>query len=134
MKRLHVHIGVSDIPASVAFYAKLFGEAPTTQENDYAKWMLEDPRVNFAISARAKHRGVDHLGLQTDDEVELTQLRDRLKSGDVAMWHEGQVQCCYAESEKSWAQDPDGVAWEAFTTMDTVNTYYGDSPKTCDPR
>ncbi|MEL7296146.1 MAG: ArsI/CadI family heavy metal resistance metalloenzyme [Pseudomonadota bacterium] len=130
MARMHIHVGVDDIENNVTFYTTLFGAAPDQQEADYAKWMLDDPKVNFAISARARQHGVDHLGIQVETEEELDALRARLDAANVEQWHEGKVQCCYAASDKSWAQDPNGVAWEAFTSMARVATYYGDDAPT----
>lgn len=126
MKRLHIHVGVTDLDESMGFYSTLFGTAPTVSKPDYAKWMLEDPRVNFAISAANEHKGVEHLGIQVDGEAELAEVYGRLKSADRPLIEEGCTTCCYAKSEKSWVSDPDGVLWEAFhTTGDS--TVYGNS-------
>lgn len=126
MKRLHVHLGVNDLEQSIGFYSTLFGAAPTVTKPDYAKWMLEDPRVNFAISASNKHKGIEHLGIEASDQIELTEVYGRLKSADRPVVSEGCTTCCYAKSEKSWVSDPDGVLWEAFhTTGDS--TVYGDT-------
>lgn len=128
MKRLHVHVGVTDLNASIGFYATIFGAEPDVVKPDYAKWMLDDPRVNFAISA-GKHvqKGVEHLGIQVDDTGELADVYGRLKAADRPVLEEGRTTCCYAQSEKSWIADPDGVVWEAFYT-DGEATHYGDSP------
>ena len=128
MKRLHVHVGVTDLNASIGFYATIFGAEPDVVKPDYAKWMLDDPRVNFAISA-GKHaqKGVEHLGIQVDDSGELADVYGRLKAADRPVLEEGRTTCCYAQSEKSWIADPDGVVWEAFYT-DGEATHYGDSP------
>jgi catechol 2,3-dioxygenase-like lactoylglutathione lyase family enzyme len=128
MKRMHVHVGVSNLDRSIAFYSTLFGSAPSVVKPDYAKWMLEDPRVNFAISA-GKHaaKGIEHLGLQAEDAGELAEVYGRLKAADRPMLEEGRTTCCYARSEKSWIADPDGLVWEAFFT-DGEATVYGDSP------
>lgn len=128
MKRFHVHVGVSDLDASIAFYSGLFGEAPTVTKSDYAKWLLEDPRINFAISQKCgADKGIEHLGLQAEDENELKEVYGRLKSAQGPVMEEGATTCCYAKSEKSWIADPDGVVWEAFLTTGD-STVYGDSP------
>ena len=114
MKRLHVHVSVEDIPASIRFYRELFSAEPTVTKDDYAKWMLEDPRVNFAISRRAGATGVDHLGIQVEDPTELAEVYERLKKAEGPVVEEGETTCCYAQSEKSWIHDPQGVEWENF--------------------
>ena len=128
MKRLHVHVGVNDLNQSVRFYSSLFAGEPTVIKDDYAKWMLDDPRVNFAISAgnHAK-KGIEHLGIQAESTDELSEVYGRLKAADRPVLEEGQTTCCYAKSEKSWISDPDGVVWEAFLTNGEA-TVYGDSP------
>jgi hypothetical protein len=123
MKRFHVHVHVADLGKSVAFYNKLFAAEPSRLEADYAKWMLDDPRINFAISTRGSEKGVDHLGIQADDAAELTELKSRAKAADMALFDEGQVTCCYAHSEKYWVTDPQGVAWEHFHTLGSVPVY-----------
>jgi len=129
MKRLHVHVGVSNLDQSIAFYSTLFGAKPTVNKDDYAKWMLDDPRVNFAISAgHLAAKGIEHLGIQAESEGELAQVYGRLKAADRPMLEEGATTCCYAKSEKSWISDPDGVVWEAFFTNGQA-TVYGDSPE-----
>lgn len=120
MKRFHVHLHVDDITASIGFYSKLFAAAPTRVESDYAKWMLDDPRVNFAISTRGKEPGIDHLGFQTDDAAELAELKARAESADMALLDEGETTCCYARSEKHWITDPQGIAWEHFHTLGDI--------------
>src|SRR5687768_9451462 len=128
MKRLHVHVGVGDLDRSLAFYSALFGAEPTVVKPDYAKWMLDDPRVNFAISAgQHASKGVEHLGIQAEDSDELAEVYGRLKAADRPVLEEGRTTCCYAKSEKSWIADPDGLTWEAFFT-DGEATIYGDSP------
>jgi len=128
MKRLHVHVGVGDLDRSIAFYSTLFGAKPTVTKDDYAKWMLDDPRVNFAISAgHLAARGIEHLGIQAESSEELTEVYGRLKAADRPVLEEGATTCCYARSEKSWISDPDGVVWEAFFTNGEA-TVYGDSP------
>lgn len=116
MKRLHVHVGVNDLGHSIRFYSTLFGVEPTVTKDDYAKWMLDDPRVNFAISAgNHARKGIEHLGIQAESPEELTEVYGRLKDADRPVLEEGQTTCCYAKSEKSWISDPDGVVWEAFS-------------------
>lgn len=128
MKRLHVHVGVDDLDRSIGFYASLFGAAPSVKKPDYAKRMLDDPRVNFAISeGQHEATGIEHLGIQVEDESELAEVYGRLKSAGRPVLEEGATTCCYAESEKSWIADPDGVFWEAFLTSGEA-TVYGDSP------
>lgn len=128
MKRLHVHVGVNDLDRSVRFYSTLFGAAPTVIKDDYAKWMLDDPRVNFAISAgNHASKGIEHLGIQAEDPDELAQVYGRLKQAGRPVLEEGATTCCYAKSEKSWVSDPDGIVWEAFHTHGEA-TVYGDSP------
>ena len=128
MKRLHVHVGVEDLDRSVRFYSTLFGAEPTVTKADYAKWMLDDPRVNFAISS-GNHaaKGIEHLGIQAEDTGELAQVYGRLKQAARPVLEEGATTCCYAKSEKSWVSDPDGVVWEVFHTHGEA-TVYGDSP------
>ena len=123
MKRFHVHAHVSDLHASIAFYSKLFGAAPARVESDYAKWMLEDPRLNFAISTRGGAPGVDHLGIQTDTEAELAELKARARAADLTLDDEGQTTCCYARSEKHWITDPQGIAWEHYHTLADIPVF-----------
>ncbi|MEZ4287755.1 MAG: ArsI/CadI family heavy metal resistance metalloenzyme [Polyangiales bacterium] len=125
MKRMHIHVGVDNLDESIKFYTALFGAEPTKVKTDYAKWMLDDPRLNFAISTRTK-TGVDHLGLQVDDDDELSSVRERLKNADMALFGEGQTVCCYAESDKSWVKDPSGISWEAYRTMNDVRLFSSD--------
>jgi catechol-2,3-dioxygenase len=127
MKRFHIHVGVKNLEQSVQFYSTLFGQKPTKLKSDYAKWMLEDPRLNFAISTRTNEQGVDHLGIQVDEDSELTQITERLKNADVGVYDEGETTCCYAESKKAWVQDPSGVAWEAYRTMSDAELFKGKS-------
>ncbi len=128
MKRLHVHVGVADLDQSIRFYSTLFAAEPTAVMEDYAKWMLDDPRVNFAISAgKHDHKGIQHLGVQAASVDELGEVYGRLKAAERPVLEEGRTTCCYAKSEKSWITDPDGVVWEAFFT-DAEATTYGDSP------
>ena len=123
MKRFHVHAHVEDLAKSVAFYSRLFAAEPSRHEADYAKWMLDDPRINFAISTRGGTIGIDHLGIQTDDAQELDELKSRAQAADMALLDEGQTTCCYARSEKHWVTDPQGIAWEHFHTLDSIPTF-----------
>jgi catechol 2,3-dioxygenase-like lactoylglutathione lyase family enzyme len=127
MKRFHVHLGVPDLAASIRFYSGLFGFAPTVRKDDYAKWMLDEPRVNFAISQREHGRkGLNHLGMQAESADELAELRARFEAADrSATVAETDVACCYSRSNKHWVTDPQGIAWEAFHTLDTVPMYDG---------
>lgn len=118
MKRLHIHIGVEQLDEAIGFYSKLFGAEPIKRKPDYAKWMLDDPRVNLAISTRTSTKGVDHLGIQVEKEQELMDIRNRLQAGSLPVFEEGETLCCYAKSDKSWIQDPSGVPWEAYRTME----------------
>lgn len=128
MKRFHVHVGVSDVDKSIAFYSSLFGSEPSVVKADYAKWMLDDPRINFAISAREDAvKGIEHVGLQVEDRQELEEVYGRLRAADRPVLEEGATTCCYAQSEKSWIADPDGVVWEAFLT-EGESTVYGGNP------
>lgn len=129
MKRLHVHVGVKDLDQSIRFYSTLFGADPTVTKDDYAKWMLDDPRVNFAISSNHHAaKGIEHLGIQAENNDELAEVYGRLKAADRPVLEEGATTCCYAKSEKSWISDPDGIVWEAFFT-NGESTVYGDSPE-----
>jgi len=123
MKRFHVHAHVDDLNASVAFYSKLFAAEPTRLETDYAKWMLEDPRINFAISQRGAKPGVDHIGFQVDTEEELAALRDQVGKAEIAALDQPETTCCYARSSKYWITDPQGVAWETYRTMGEAEIY-----------
>ena len=128
MKRFHAHVHVDDLAQSIAFYSKLFAAAPTRVEADYAKWMLEDPRVNFAISTRGAKPGLDHFGLQTDDAAELAELKARAEAADMALLDEGNTTCCYARSEKHWVTDPQGIAWEHFHTLGDIPVFNEAAP------
>ncbi len=125
MKRFHIHVGVKDLNQSIQFYSTLFGHKPTKVKEDYAKWMLEDPKVNFAISTRPEKEGVDHLGIQVDEVSELGEISERLKKADLGVFDEGTTTCCYAESSKAWVKDPAGIAWEAYHTMADAETFSG---------
>jgi catechol 2,3-dioxygenase-like lactoylglutathione lyase family enzyme len=123
MKRFHVQFSVSNVEQSVQFYSTLFGQKPTVLQGDYAKWMLEDPRINFAISHRAKVTGIEHLGLQADTPEELAELTARLRDANFAVMDETATTCCYAQSDKGWVHDPDQIAWESFYTFGSATTY-----------
>jgi catechol 2,3-dioxygenase-like lactoylglutathione lyase family enzyme len=125
MKRLHVHISVEDLQHSIGFYSALFASEPTATKHDYAKWMLDGPRVNFAISTRGRQPGLNHLGIQVEDKEELSEIYGRLRAAGGAIVEQGETRCCYAQSEKSWIDDSAGIAWEAFLTKGEV-TDYGD--------
>lgn len=127
MKRFHVHLHVDDLAKSIAFYSNLFASPPLRVEADYAKWMLDDPRVNFAISTVGHGRGIDHLGIQAEDETELAELKARGQAADRTLLDEGETVCCYARSEKHWVTDPQGIAWEHFQTLDGAVPVYGQS-------
>jgi catechol-2,3-dioxygenase len=127
MKRFHVHVSVNDIAQSVGFYSTLFGNAPTVQKDDYAKWMLDDPRINFAISAHGQAAGLDHLGFQVESAEELHTMTNTLQQAGVAVTGMGAATCCYAQSEKGWVHDPQGIAWESFVTTGQSTTYGADS-------
>ena len=129
MKRMHIHVGVDNLDASIKFYSTLFDAEPTVKKDDYAKWMLDDPRVNFAISSENHaSKGIEHLGIQAESEDELQQVFTRLRKADAPVLEEGQTTCCYAQSEKSWIADPDGIVWEAFYT-NGESVIYGDEPE-----
>ena len=127
MKRLHVNLAVKDLDQSVRFYSTLFAAEPTVLQPDYAKWMLEDPRVNFAISTRGAAQGLDHLGIQVDSREELAQLADLLESAGTTVHDKGEARCCYARSDKAWVRDPEGLAWESFFTFGSDTVYGEDS-------
>jgi catechol 2,3-dioxygenase-like lactoylglutathione lyase family enzyme len=129
MKRMHVHVSVRDLNASVRFYSTLFAAAPTVLEADYAKWMLDDPRVNFAISTRGAPTGIEHLGIQVADTDELHEVYERLEKADAPVLDEGETVCCYAKSEKSWIEDPQGIRWETFLTTGESTLYGSEAPK-----
>jgi catechol-2,3-dioxygenase len=127
MKRFHVHVAVEDIAQSTKFYSNLFGSTPTVQKGDYVKWMLDDPRINFAISARGREGGLDHLGIQVESREELEEVSTRLKQADMQVLDEGATTCCYAKSEKAWVVDPQGIAWETFLTTGSATVYGNDN-------
>jgi catechol 2,3-dioxygenase-like lactoylglutathione lyase family enzyme len=123
MKRLHVHVSVADLNQSIQFYSTLFGAKPIKQKADYAKWMLEDPRVNFAISTGASSTGLSHLGIQAEDQAELDELTARAKVAGESVLIESGASCCYARSNKAWVEDPAGLRWETFFTFGDITTY-----------
>ena len=123
MKRFHVHVHVEDLAKNIAFYSAMFNAQPARTEADYAKWMLQDPPVNFAISTRGGTPGVDHLGIQVESEEELAELRGHAARADLAVLDEGETSCCYARSEKYWVTDPQGVAWEQFHTLESIPVF-----------
>jgi len=128
MKRFHVHVSVDDLDANVRFYSTVFGAPPTVLKPDYAKWMMEDPRANFAISKRGIKPGVDHLGVQVESETELAALRQQVAAAEIAALDQPNAECCYARSDKYWTTDPQGIAWETFHTLDAVPVY-GDAAR-----
>jgi len=123
MKRFHVHVAVKDLESSIGFYSALFGAEPTVTKTDYAKWMVDDPRINFAISERGARTGVNHLGLQVDSDEELEQLRVQARHADLVAAAEKNVSCCYARGNKYWYTDPQGVAWETYHTLEQVEFF-----------
>ncbi len=125
MKRFHVNVAVADLHKSVDFYQMLFGEPPTVLKDDYAKWMLDDPRINFSLSPSKKSHGVNHVGLQADTLEELGDIQQRLYAAGESTYEQPDAECCYAHSSKTWVRDPDAVVWETFVTHDDI-TYYGE--------
>ena len=142
MKRFHVHLHVQDLQQSIAFYSRLFAAEPTRIESDYAKWMLDDPRLNFAISTRGEQPGLDHLGIQVESSEELQTLKAQAAQADMALLDEGETTCCYARSDKYWVTDPQGIAWEQFHTLDSIPVFsqkssapnQASAPACCAPR
>jgi len=128
MKRFHVHLHVNDLSRSIGSYSRLFDATRTRVESDYAEWMLQDPPLNFAISTRGAQPGIDHLGIQTDDAAELGALKARAEAGNLVLFDEGKTTCCYARSEKHWINDPQGIAWEHFRTLDNIPAFREDIP------
>jgi len=131
MKRLHLHISVDDLAKSIRFYSTLLGAEPTVEKSDYAKWMLDDPRVNFAISQRGAATGLNHLGVQVESADELAEMHARLQGLEGKLTEETGAACCYAKSDKYWATDPEGIAWETFHTLDSIPVFGGDAPEAC---
>ena len=127
MKRFHVHVAVADLEQSIQFYSTFFNTQPTVKKEDYAKWMLDDPRINFAISTRGREPGLDHLGIQVEHSDDLKEISLRLKAAQQPVLEQEQTTCCYAKADKAWVHDPQGIAWESFYTTDTATTYGEDS-------
>jgi catechol 2,3-dioxygenase-like lactoylglutathione lyase family enzyme len=123
MKRFHVHVSVEDIEANVQFYSTVFGAPPAVLKPDYAKWMLDDPPINFAISTRGLGSGIDHLGIQVDSAEELAALREQVTAAKVVAFDQSDAACCYARSDKYWTTDPQGIAWETFHTLESIPVY-----------
>ena len=132
MKRFHVHVSVDDLETNVRFYSTVFGAPPTVRKDDYAKWMIEDPRVNFAISRRGAKLGLDHLGLQVESDDELAVLRGQVERAEIAALDQTDAACCYAKSDKYWITDPQGIAWETFHTLDAIPVF-GEDNRTGQP-
>lgn len=127
MKRFHVHVSVDNLQNSIEFYTRMFGAEPTMRKEDYAKWMMDDPRINFAISERGRPVGLDHLGMQMDSMDELSAATSHLKNVGLSVLEEGSTTCCYAESDKGWVRDPNGIAWENFYTHGEATVYGSDT-------
>ena len=123
MKRMHIHVGVKNLKESISFYSKMFATAPTIEKTDYAKWQLEDPKINFAISARGAAEGLNHLGIQVEDAAELTDMKSRLDTLQAELVEEEGTACCYAKSDKYWVNDPSGIPWETFHTLDSIPVF-----------
>ena len=129
MKRIHLHLGVTDLVKSRAFYEKLFQAKPKKTKKDYLQWILDDPKINFAISTRSSTKGLDHLGIQVNSIQELSKIRENFSKSSLSTHSEGEVTCCYAKSEKSWVTDPNGIAWEAYYTMDDAEMFHSEEEK-----
>ena len=123
MKRMHIHVGVKNLKESISFYSKMFATEPTIEKTDYAKWQLEDPKINFAISARGAAEGLNHLGIQVEDAVELSDMKSRLDTLQAELVEEEGTACCYAKSDKYWVNDPSGIPWETFHTLDSIPVF-----------
>jgi len=139
MKRFHVHVAVDDLEANIRFYSTVFGAGPTVHKSDYAKWIVENPRLNFAISSRGARAGVDHLGFQVDSDEELNALRGQIGGAEIAAFDQPDAQCCYARSDKYWITDPQGIAWETYRTLGEAEIYgaetrSGASVACCSPK
>lgn len=134
MKRLHLHIAVENLEQSIGFYSVLFGAEPSIRKDDYAKWMLEDPKVNLAISQRGVHAGLDHVGIQVETDAELRDLSARLKSAGQSTSDQEDTTCCYSRSNKSWVTDPSGLRWETFFTFGDATVYGEDEPPAAKPK
>jgi len=127
MKRFHVHVSVDDLDASIRFYSTVFGAQPAVLKDDYAKWMLDDPRINFAISKRGARPGLDHLGIQVESGEELVTLRSQVEQAQIAAFDQPGASCCYARSDKYWTVDPQGIAWETFHTLESIPIFGADN-------
>ena len=134
MKRFHVHVSVDKLPENIRFYSSIFGAEPSVAKEDYAKWMLDDPRVNFAISTRGHEAGVNHLGVQVESEAELKDMRVRLIAAQAPVLEQKEAACCYAKSDKYWITDPQGIAWETFHTLGSVPLYGEDTASRTEPQ
>jgi catechol 2,3-dioxygenase-like lactoylglutathione lyase family enzyme len=134
MKRFHVHLAVDDLEDNIRFYSAMFQAEPTVRQPDYAKWMLDDPRINFAISARGREPGLDHLGLQVESGDELEAVRQGLAAAALPVTAQDRAACCYAHSDKHWTVDPQGIAWEAFHTLESIPTFGADTVIRIEPR
>jgi hypothetical protein len=134
VKRLHLHVAVENLDHSIGFYSTLFASRPTVTKSDYAKWMLDDPKVNFAISARGAEAGLDHVGIQVESEAELRELASRLKDAGQTTRDQEAANCCYARSHKSWISDPSGLRWETFFTFGEATSYGEDDVPTDEPK
>ena len=131
MKRCHVHVAVEDLEATIRFYSGVFGVPPTVRKPDYAKWMLEDPRINFAVSKQSENSGIDHLGIQVDSGEELAALRQQVAGAHIAAQDQSNAECCYARSDKFWTEDPQGTRWETFHTFGEATTYHAGGDASC---
>jgi catechol 2,3-dioxygenase-like lactoylglutathione lyase family enzyme len=134
LKRLHVNVAVEDLDASIKFYSTLFAAEPSVRKPDYAKWMLDDPRVNFAIATRGEKKGIDHLGIQVENEAELAEVYGRLQQAERPVLDQGETTCCYAQSAKSWISDPEGISWETFLTRGESTVYGEERPVEAAPK
>ncbi|MFM9835041.1 MAG: ArsI/CadI family heavy metal resistance metalloenzyme [Methylophilaceae bacterium] len=123
MKKMHLHVSVNDLNKSISFYNSLFGASPTVLKADYAKWMLDDPLVNFAISQRGAAAGLDHIGIQVENDNELSEIKERLEKAELNLLTQEGTTCCYAKSDKHWVQDPSGIAWETYRTLESAPTF-----------
>jgi catechol-2,3-dioxygenase len=132
MKRIHLHISVENLTQSIVFYNHLFGAKPTVEKADYAKWMLDNPLVNFAISQRGAKVGIDHIGIQVETEAELAELKNRIDEAEMSVVSQEGAACCYAKSDKHWVQDPSGIAWETYHTLDSSPTFNDSTPTKSD--
>ncbi len=123
MKRFHLHLSVDDLEQNIGFYSGIFGQPPTVRKDDYAKWMIEDPRINFALSRRGRKTGLDHMGIQAEDKGELDELQNRFRLAGMPVLDQKETSCCYSRSDKHWTIDPQGVAWEAYQTLEEIPVF-----------